>query len=122
MQMKIMIVDDNPDIVYSVKKGLEALNQGYEVVGAEGGIDCIQKLDTEKPDLILLDIMMPDMDGWDVVAKIREDVKFMNTPIIFLTAKDDELSKGMAKYGVDDYIVKPISPQELDVKIKNRLK
>lgn len=119
--MKVMVVDDNPDLIFSVKKGLESLNENYEVIGAGGGIECINLLEKEKPDLILLDIMMPDMDGWDVVAKIRENDNLKDIPIIFLTAKDDEMSKSMAKFGVEDYVVKPISIQELSNKIKSKV-
>lgn len=117
----VMVVDDNPDIIFAVKKGLESLNLGYEVIGAGGGQECVQLLNQEKPDLILLDIMMPDMDGWDVVAKVRENDQIKEIPIIFLTAKDDVVSKGMAKLGVEDYIVKPVNIQELDKRIKDTL-
>ena len=116
-----MVVDDNPDIIFAVKKGLESLKQGYEVIGAGGGQECVQLLNSEKPDLILLDIMMPDMDGWDVVAKVRENNQIKEVPIIFLTAKDDAVSKGMAKLGVEDYIVKPVNIQELDKRIKDTI-
>jgi len=119
--VKVMVVDDNPDIIFAVKKGLESLNKGYEVIGAGGGQECVQLLNQEKPDLILLDIMMPDMDGWDVVAKVRENDQIKEVPIIFLTAKDDAVSKGMAKLGVEDYIVKPVNIQELDKRIKDTL-
>ena len=119
--VKVMVVDDNPDIIFAVKKGLESLKQGYEVIGAGGGQECVQLLNSEKPDLILLDIMMPDMDGWDVVAKVRENNQIKEVPIIFLTAKDDAVSKGMAKLGVEDYIVKPVNIQELDKRIKDTI-
>jgi len=120
--VKVMLVDDNPDIIFSVKKGLESLKEGYEVIEANGGKACIALLSEQKPDLILLDIMMPDMDGWDVVAKMREKSEWASIPIIFLTAKDDALSKGMASLGVEDYIVKPVDIHELNARIKKTLR
>jgi len=119
---QIMVVDDNPDIVFAVKRGLESLGDDFTVIGANGGKECIELLKKNTPDLILLDIMMPDMDGWNVVAKIRENPGWEKIPIIFLTAKDDAISKGMASLGVDDYIVKPVDIHELDARIKKILK
>ena len=119
---KILIVDDDPDIVYSIKRGLESLGEEYEMVGANGGKDAIQKLEEFTPDLILLDIMMPDMNGWDVVAKVRERSDLKTIPIVFLTAKDDAISKGMASLGVDDYIVKPVEIHELNNRLRKILK
>jgi putative two-component system response regulator len=70
---------------------------------------------TQKPDLILLDIMMPEMDGWDVVEKIHENKELEDIPIIFLTAKDDKLTQSVASISVEDYIIKPV---DIDLLIK----
>ena len=89
----ILLVDDNPDLLYSVEKGLESISKDFEVVTVESGRKCIQSLKKIKPDLILLDIMMPGMDGWDTCAKIKSNKKTENIPIVFLTAKTDPVSK-----------------------------
>lgn len=110
----IMLVDDNPDLLYSIKKGLESLGD-YEVVTVESGRKCLQLLKNIKPDLVLLDIMMPGMDGWDVCAKIKNDKKTENIPIVFLTAKTDPISKSMGTLASADYITKPF-----DIKVLKR--
>ena len=71
---KIMIVDDEPDLVFSIKYGLENFSEEYKVIGAESGRECFELLKkSQMPDLILLDVMMPEMDGWDVFAKLKEN-------------------------------------------------
>ena len=114
----IMVVDDNPDIIFAIKKGLEALKEDYEIIGANGGKECLSLLQSKKPDLILLDIMMPEMDGWEVVARVRANSDYKKIPIVFLTAKDDAITKGMASLGVDGYITKPVAIEILNQKIK----
>ncbi|MCJ2534269.1 MAG: response regulator [Candidatus Thermoplasmatota archaeon] len=118
MKKMIIIVDDNPDLVYTVKKGLERLIDGYEVTGAGSGNECFDLLKKgEIPDLILLDIMMPQMDGWQVFAKLKENSGWREIPIVFLTAKTDEYSKGFGKISAHDYIEKPFEMSELKVRI-----
>ena len=118
MKKKIIIVDDNPDLVYTVKKVLERLIDGYEVTGAGSGNECFDLLKKgEIPDLILLDIMMPQMDGWQVFAKLKENPGWREIPIVFLTAKTDEYSKGFGKISAHDYIEKPFEMSELKVRI-----
>ncbi len=102
-----MIVDDDEDILYSVEK-LLSKKTDYTIIKANGGKKCLETLRKEKPDLILLDIMMPEMDGWDVVEKIHENKDWEDIPIIFLTAKDDKLTQSVASISVDDYIIKPV--------------
>ena len=105
---KIMVVDDNPDMISTVKRGLEALSAGYTIIEAETGKDCIELLEKgERPDLILLDIMMPDMDGWDTAAHIKSNQRWKNIPLVFLTAKTDNISTGIGKITSRDYIKKP---------------
>ena len=113
----ILLVDDNSDLIYSVKTGLEAISKSYEVKGVESGRACLEFLKKSKPDLILLDIMMPGMDGWDVCAKIKSNKKTENIPIVFLTAKTDPISKGMGRLASADYIEKPIEIKDLKRRI-----
>ncbi|MFH0874553.1 MAG: response regulator [archaeon] len=110
----IMLVDDDEDILYSVEK-LLSKKTSYTIVKANGGKKCLEMVKKQKPDLILLDIMMPEMDGWDVVEKIHESKELENLPIIFLTAKDDKLTQSVASISVEDYIIKPV---DIDLLIK----
>lgn len=118
MKKRILIVDDNPAIIFSVKNGLEEEYNEFDVIGVEGGEKCFDFLSKEvKPDLILLDIMMPDINGWDVYATLQEKEEWKDIPIVFLTAKTDDYSKGFGKLVCDDYIEKPFSIEDL----KNRI-
>lgn len=119
MSKKIMIVDDEEDILFTVGKMLEM--DGYQVIKAENGEECLEKLKNEKPDLVLLDIMMPGINGWDVAAKIKENPECKKVPIIFLTAKGDTMSVGMGGLAGDDYIVKPFNVKELKERINQVL-
>jgi len=118
----ILLVDDNPDLLYSVKKGLESISKGFEIVTVEGGKECLQSLKKMKPDLILLDIMMPGMDGWDTCAKIKSNKKTENIPIVFLTAKIDPVSKSMGRLASADYITKPFDMKDLKKRIDSVIK
>lgn len=118
----VMLVDDNPDLLYSVKKGLESLSNDYEVATVESGRKCLQSLKSIKPDLILLDIMMPGMDGWDTCAKIKSNKKTENIPIVFLTAKTDPVSKSMGELASADYITKPFDMKDLKKRIDSVIK
>jgi len=121
MSKKIMVVDDEPDILSTVGQMLEL--SGYEVVRACDGKECLQILtETEvNPDLIVLDIMMPDISGWDVAARLKENPKWNNIPIVFLTAKGDTMSVGMGGMASVDYIVKPFDVNDLINRIKKIL-
>ena len=121
MSKKIMVVDDEPDILTTVGQMLEM--SGFEVIRAADGKECIQKLNesTSNPDLILLDIMMPDVSGWDVAAKIKENPDWGSIPIVFLTAKGDTMSIGMGGMASEDYIVKPFDIKDLIIRIQKIL-
>lgn len=114
----ILIVDDtveNLDI-------LETLLEGYDIVDATNGADALEILEEEKIDLILLDIMMPDMDGYEVCKKIKENFETKDIPIIFITAKTDENSIEKAyDVGGIDYVRKPFKPKELLARVKREL-
>ena len=118
MPKKIMVVDDEPDILFTVGQMLEI--SGYEVIKAQDGETAIQKLNEQlsNPDLILLDIMMPNLSGWDVAAKIKENPEWKSIPIVFLTAKGDTMSIGMGGLASEDYIVKPFDIQDLKLRVE----
>ena len=117
MSKVILVVDDEPDILLTVSQMLEM--SGYTVVQAKDGVECINKLNEleSTPDLVLLDIMMPDVSGWDVAAKIKENPSWNEIPIVFLTAKGDVMSMGMGRLASEDYIVKPFNITDLKERI-----
>ena len=108
---KVLVVDDEPDTLELIKLVLES--GGFETVLVSTGRDALRMIDTSNPDLILLDIMMPDMDGWDVFRKIRE--KNSEIPIALLTSKTQNIDKliGLHVLKADDYITKPFGKNEL---------
>jgi DNA-binding response OmpR family regulator len=111
MRKKIMVVDDNEDIRFTVGEILKV--SGYDVVFAENGMQCLEKLDSERPDLVILDIMMPVLSGWDVAARIKGNEEWSKIPIVFLTAKGDDMSVGMGGLASEEYIVKPFDVMKL---------
>jgi len=113
----ILVVDDEKDLLDLIEYNLK--KEGFEVLKAENGEQGIQTAREEKPDLVLLDIMMPKMDGLEVCDVLREDKDLSRIPIIFLTARSDEKTEveGLNKGG-DDYITKPISTTKLISRIK----
>jgi len=118
LDRKILIIEDEENIVDILKFHLE--KNGYSTIFATNGIEGAEKAISESPDLILLDIMLPGMDGFDVCKKVRESAKI---PIIMLTAKDDEVDKILGlELGADDYITKPFSTRELLARIKANLR
>ncbi len=119
MNKKIMVVDDDPDIVELTKTVLEI--GGFNVITANGGEQCLRLLEKEKVDLVVLDIMMPEISGWDVAAKIKENPDWTNIPIVFLTAKGDTMSMGMGGMASEDYIVKPFDKDALLYRIRKIL-
>jgi len=120
-EAKILIVDDNPDLIAVLKVRLESF--GYEVVAAEDGVKCLEKAGRDKPDLILLDILMPEMDGFQALKKLKEDELTKAIPVIMLTAKDkiDDVTKANA-LGAEDFIVKPFDYRVMVEKIRKMLK
>jgi len=120
MKTKVLIVDDEKDIIEILQYNLE--NEGFEVITAYDGAEAVLKL-SERPDLIILDIMMPKMDGFQACRQIRETKGFESVPVIFLTAKSSELDeiKGL-NLGANDYIQKPISPKLLIARINSNLR
>lgn len=120
---RIMVVDDNPDVIYSVKQGLEALGAEYEIIGAESGEECLKLLkENQIPDLILLDIMMPEMSGWETFNRLKENSLWKNIPVVFLTARTDKTAKKAGEFLGEDYIEKPFQREELKKRIDRILK
>ena len=119
---KIMVVDDDPDQISTVKYVLESLDEKYEVIGANDGTQCLQFLKEDKiPDLILLDIMMPEMNGWEVYNHLKENSLWKDIPVIFLTARTDRVAKNAGGFSGDDYIEKPFNRDELMKRIEKVL-
>lgn len=119
---KIVCVEDEPDMIDLVKLILE--RQNFEVIGAMGGKEGIELIRQEKPDLVLLDLMMPDMDGWEVYRQVRADYRLKDIPIIVVTAKAQSIDKvlGLHIAKVEDYVTKPFGPQDLLWSIEKVLK
>lgn len=130
MAKKILVVDDEPVVVKSLKEILQL--QNYEVVTAGNGEECIKKILSEKPDLVILDIMMPGMDGYDFLVSLKEmkvikedepEIPDMpDVPVIVVTARGDDLAKDMVgRENIRDYIVKPYDVNDLLTRIKKIL-
>ena len=113
---KVLVVDDEPDTLELVKLVLES--GGFEVILANNGMEALAQIEKTKLDIVLLDIMMPDMDGWDVFRKIKE--RNPDIPIAILTAKAQNIDKllGLHVLKADDYITKPFGKNELIGKVK----
>jgi two-component system response regulator VicR len=122
MCAKIMIIDDEPDTVDLV--ALVLTNEGYGIIPVYDGRSALDKLKEEKPDLILLDIMMPGIDGWGVYQAIRGNEDTKDIPVVMLTAKSQSIDKmiGLHVVGVDGYITKPFGRRELIEGVKKHLK
>jgi two-component system alkaline phosphatase synthesis response regulator PhoP len=121
---KILVIDDDPDLVESVTMILESKN--HEVIQAYGGIEGLEKAKAEKPDAIILDVMMPDKDGYAVCKELKGDTEYCDIPILLLTAVVSQISSSTytSRMGMeteaDDYIDKPVEPGEL-AKLVERL-
>ena len=114
-----MLVDDEKDQIFGIKIAFEdSYGDEYEIVPAYSGADCFKLLkNNEIPHLILLDIMMPEMSGWEVFHKLKENQLWKNIPVIFLTARTDEIAKKAGGFLGDDYIEKPVNAEELKKRI-----
>lgn len=118
MNFKILVVDDEKDIVDLLKYNIEKEKE-FEVITALNGKDALASAIENKPDLVLLDIMMPEINGFDVCRKLKSNVSTSKIPVIFLTAKENEIDEIIGlELGADDYIQKPISPRKVIARIK----
>jgi DNA-binding response OmpR family regulator len=109
----ILCIEDEPEMIDLIRVILT--RRGFEIRGANGGKEGIEIIRKEHPDLVLLDLMMPEMDGWEVYQQMKADEATKNIPVIVVTARAQSIEKvlGLHIAKVDDYIVKPFSPQEL---------
>lgn len=110
---RVVCIEDEPEMIDLVRLILG--RKGFNVIGANGGVEGLEAVRREKPDLVLLDLMMPDMDGWEVYQQIKADAELREIPVIVVTAKAQSIDKvlGLHIAKVDDYISKPFGPQEL---------
>lgn len=119
MKKKIMVVDDEPDQIFSLKLILEHDSE-YEIIGANNGLQCLELLEKSKiPDLILLDIMMPKMNGWDVLEQLKKKSEWKDIPVIFLTALTAKDKRNKDVWKADGYIEKPYDLEDLKKTIKS---
>jgi len=114
---KILIVDDEPDTVLPLKRALEIEN--FNVIEAQDGVEALERVSAETPDLILLDLMLPKLNGFEVCQRLKQDEATSSIPIIMLTAKSETSDKieGI-EIGADDYVTKPFNLDELKARIK----
>ncbi len=119
-KIKILIADDEPDILEFLKYNFE--KEGYEVSTALNGLEAIEKAEEISPDLIILDVMMPEMDGMEACRILREKTEFRSTLILFLTARSEDFSEIAGfQAGADDYVTKPIRPRVLLARVRSLL-
>lgn len=110
---RVICIEDDPGIIDLVKMILT--RKGFKVIGAVGGREGLEAIERERPDLVLLDLMMPDMDGWEVYHQMKASETMRKIPVIVITAKAQSIDKVLALHiaKVDDYLTKPFGPQEL---------
>jgi len=118
----ILCVEDEPEMIDLIRLILG--RRGFDVKGASGGVEGLKMIRQEMPDLVLLDLMMPDMDGWEVYQQMKADDKTKHIPVIVVTAKAQSIDRvlGLHIAKVDDYIAKPFSPQDLMNSVEKVLK
>ncbi len=118
---KVVVVEDDPEMINLVKLILK--KEGFDVTGAMGGREGLEAIQKTVPSLVLLDLMMPDIDGWEVYQAMKADENLKNIPVIIITAKAQSIDKvlGLHIAKVDDYITKPFSPGELITSVRRVL-
>jgi len=122
MTKNILSVDDEIGVSYTVKHGLEDLDSDCQVTCVNSGGECFEFLENNKtPDIILLDIMMPDMSGWEVLKRLKENPAWHDIPVIFLSARTDRVAENAGGFLAEDYIEKPFQVPELKKRIDNIL-
>ena len=121
LKQRILVVDDDKEVVRLMSGYLE--QAGYGVLVAYNGESALHILRRERPDLVLLDLMLPDRDGWDITRTMRADATLRHTPIIMLTARVDDTDKIVGlEMGADDYVTKPYNPREVVARVRARLR
>ena len=117
---KILVVEDDPDTLMYISQVLK--RAGYAVAGAVSGEEGLEKFRDIRPDLVILDVMLPGMDGWEVLKKIKSGFRSRKTPVIMLTAKDTDRDKLKGyEFGADFYVTKPFNMQKLLPVIRNMI-
>ena len=117
MPSRVLIVEDEPDIAGLLAFHLE--REGYQVHRSRSGVDALQQVRARRPDLMLLDLMLPGMDGLEVCRRLRQEPVTASLPIVMLTAKGEEVDRVLGlELGADDYIVKPFSPKEVVARVR----
>lgn len=121
MSKKILVADDEPDVLFMTAFSLRTVG-GFEVVEARNGLEAVEKAQQEHPDLIVLDIKMPRMNGYEACRRLKEIPDLRDVPVIFLSAKGQrqEIEEGLS-LGAADYILKPFAPEELITKVRTIL-
>ncbi len=121
MRQTILVVDDEPDIVEIIQYNLE--KSGFDVIVAGDGPAALEKARDDTPDLIVLDLMLPGLEGTEVCRILKQDERTRSIPILMLTAKSEEIDRIIGlELGADDYVVKPFSPREIALRIRNILR
>jgi two-component system alkaline phosphatase synthesis response regulator PhoP len=121
LKQRVLVVDDDKEVARLMRGYLE--QSGYEVLVAYNGESAIHIMRRDNPDLVLLDLMLPDRDGWDVTRTVRNDPNLMHTPIIMLTARVSDTDKIVGlELGADDYVTKPYNPREVVARVRARLR
>lgn len=121
MPKKIVYIDDDIEMTYLIKMILE--RKGYEIISTNNGLEGFELVEKENPDLVLLDLMMPEIDGWEIFQQLRSNSKTENIPVIVISAKAQPIDKvlGLQVAKVNNYVGKPFKPQELIESIESIL-
>jgi CheY-like chemotaxis protein len=121
--LKIMVVDDEKGQIYAIEQYFNTFHADeYKIISATSGKKCLKLLEKETPDVLILDIMMPEMNGWEVIEELQGEPNNQKIPIIILTARTDEFARDAGKLMADDFIEKPIDMEELKIRIDKVLK
>jgi CheY-like chemotaxis protein len=122
MKKNLLVVDDSPDVTTVIKSLLEQESGDYNVVVTDSGEECLEILNGDfHPDAILLDIMLPGMDGLETFERIRQNDKFSKVPILFLTARTDQFTTGQGQFLGDDFIEKPFEIDDVKIRIERAI-
>jgi len=120
-KIRILYIEDESEMIELIRMVLEL--EGFEVLTAGRGLDGLELIKQQKPDLVLLDLMMPDISGWEVYRRMKADKELVHIPVIIVTAKAQSIDKALGLHvaKVDDYVIKPFGPQELVASINRVL-
>ena len=121
MAMRVLVVDDEPDLIELVRFNLK--EAGYEIDAARSGREALALLRRRPPDLLILDLMLPDVSGTEICRQVRSDARLAGVPVLMLTAKSEEVDRIVGfELGADDYVTKPFSPRELVLRVRALLR